>query len=103
MADNESTTETTDVTPTEENTNSEATIYDDLRREYDGYKETSAAAVAKLQAEKAEAEAKLQAVMAHNYELVTAISNTPDPTATTLDQDADTDEVVLEPLFTYDD
>ena len=44
MADNESTTETTDVTPTEENTNSEATIYDDLRREYDGYKETSAAA-----------------------------------------------------------
>jgi len=51
----------------------------------------------------AEEKAARQAVMAHNYELVTAISNTPDPTASTLGQDADTDEVVLEPLFTYDD
>lgn len=100
MADNET---TTDVTPTdaEVSTNSEATIYDDLRKEYDGYKETAAAALKKLQAEKAESDAKLQAVMAHNYELVTAISNTPDPTASNIDQGVEP-EVEVTPLFTYD-
>lgn len=99
MADNEN--ETNDTTPTTDNvetgTDPNATIYDDLRKEYDGYKETSAAAIAQLQAEKAETDAKLQAVMAHNYELVTAISNTPDPTAS--NPDPSDDEVVITPLF----
>lgn len=92
MADE--TTETTDSTDTP--TDNNATVYDDLRQEYATHVETSAAAVAQLQAEKAEVEAKLQAVMAHNYELLSSVSNTPDPAPTETET---ADEVEIDPLF----
>lgn len=93
MADE--TNETTETTDTA--TDNNATVYDDLRKEYATHVETSAAAVAQLQAEKAEVEAKLQAVMAHNYELLSSVSNTPEPT--TGENDSSDDEVEIEPLF----
>lgn len=93
MADE--TTDTTETTDTA--TDNNATVYDDLRKEYATHVETSAAAVAQLQAEKAEVEAKLQAVMAHNYELLSSVSNTPDPAP---DEDESSDgEVDIDPLF----
>lgn len=79
------------------------TIYDDLESSYNTAGETAAARIAELEASLAEGATKLQSVMAHNYELLQAVSNTPDPTATNPEPDGADDEVELEPIFTYDD
>lgn len=77
------------------------TIYDDLTQEYTNTTEGAAARVAQLEAELAEKDARLVAVMAHNYELLTATpANPPEPTVEETNQDAEED-TSLEDLITY--
>lgn len=77
------------------------TIYDDLTSSYNGMVEGGTAALATVKAELEAANAKLLAVMAHNYELLTAVPATGNPAdpAPSGDED-DTDN---EDLATFDD
>lgn len=77
------------------------TIYDDLSASYNGMAEGGAAKVAQLESALAEANQKLTAVMAHNYELLTAVpaeGNTPDP-----GPGEDGEEIDDADLATFDD
>jgi hypothetical protein len=77
------------------------TIYDDLSASYNGMAEGSAAKVSQLEAALEEANQKLVAVMAHNYELLTAVpaeGNPADPAPS-----ADDDEIDDEDMATFAD
>ena len=78
------------------------TIYDDLTQEYTITTEGAAARVAQLEAELAEKDQRLIAVMAHNYELLTATpANGPEATTEETNQEDAEDDTSLEDLITY--
>jgi len=81
------------------------TIYDDLSASYNGMAEGGAAKVAQLEEALAEATTKLTGVMAHNYELLTAVQvGNPEDVSGDLDEvnEGDEDAVTFDDLISYE-
>ena len=81
------------------------TIYDDLTAEYTNTTEGAAARVSELESALVEAGDKLTKVMAHNYELLTAVDtgNPSSATTETTDQEETVeDDTSLDDLISYD-
>ena len=81
------------------------TIYDDLGAAYNDFSGGASARIAELEAAKSAADAELQRVRAHNYELLTAVPSGNSPAVSqgiSQETEPDVPEITLDDIISYD-
>lgn len=77
------------------------TIYDDLDAAYNDRVSSADAKISELSSAQTAAEAELQKVRAHNYELLTAVNGNPPTVTNGVSQETDEPGITLDDIISY--